>query len=166
MPFPVAIITGAASGISEALTQNLLAKEWRVVMVDVNAIKGRSLAEELGSNVVFYEIDVSSWEAQFKLFEQAHEWSGHRFDFLASNAGVAYTRNLAEGLVEEDGALKRPNYKPIETNLIGSIYAFQLFAHYVGKHKNDNGGKIVLTSSGAGQFECQVIPYIAHLSMG
>ena len=166
MPSPVAIITGAASGIGEALTQNLLAKEWRVVMVDINVIKGRSLAEELGSNVVFYEIDVSFWEAKFKLFEQAHKWSGHRFDFLASNAGVADTRNLAEGLVEEDGALKRPNYKPIETNLIGSIYSFQLFAHYVGKRKNDNGGKIVLTSSGAGQFECQVIPYIAHLSMG
>lgn len=48
--------------------------------------------------------------------------------------------------------LKRPDYKPIETNLIGSIYAIQLFAHYVGKRKNYNGGKIVLTSSGAGQF--------------
>ena len=121
-------------------------------MVDVNATKGRSLAAELGSSVVFIETDVSSWEAQVKLFEQAYEWSGYRFDFLASNAGASDERNLTEGLLEEGGVLKRPDYKPIETNLLGSIYAIQLFAYYISKSKSSSGGKIVITSSGAGQF--------------
>jgi NAD(P)-dependent dehydrogenase (short-subunit alcohol dehydrogenase family) len=81
---PVAIITGASSGIGEALTRHLLAKQWRVVMADINATKGQSLAAELGSNVAFFETDVSSWTSQVKLFEQAYERSGNRFDFLAS----------------------------------------------------------------------------------
>jgi 15-hydroxyprostaglandin dehydrogenase (NAD) len=108
MSSPVAIITGASSGIGEALTRHLLAKQWRVVMADINATKGQSLAAELGSNVAFFETDVSSWTSQVKLFEQAYEWSGNRFDFLASNAGVADERNLPEGLLEKGDALRRP----------------------------------------------------------
>ena len=131
MSSPVAVITGAASGIGLALTRHLLAKKWRVVMVDIDSSKGVSLAEELGPNVIFIETDVSSWESQIYLFKRAYEWSGHRFDFLASNAGVADERNLAEGLQENDGELKRPDLKPLEVNLVGSIYATQLFAHYV-----------------------------------
>jgi 15-hydroxyprostaglandin dehydrogenase (NAD) len=68
---PVAIITSATSGIGLALTRHLLAKQWRVVMADINAAKGRELEAELGPNVIFIETDVSSWEAQLNLFEKA-----------------------------------------------------------------------------------------------
>ena len=120
-------------------------------MVDIDSSKGASLAEELGPNVIFIETDVSSWESQIYLFKRAYEWSGHRFDFLASNAGVADERNLAEGLQENDGELKRPDLEPLEVNLVGSIYATQLFAHYV-RQSGRAGAKVVITSSGAGQY--------------
>jgi 15-hydroxyprostaglandin dehydrogenase (NAD) len=152
MSKPVAIITGAASGIGLALTHHLLAKKWRVVMADINVDTGLDLQSKLGPDVLFIETDVSSWASQVRLFEKAYEWSGYRLDFLASNAGVADTRNLVEGLEEDDGGLKLPFcFKPIEVNLFGSIYAIQLFSHYV-KKSGRPGGRVVITSSGAGQY--------------
>jgi 15-hydroxyprostaglandin dehydrogenase (NAD) len=153
MSKPVAIITGAASGIGLAPTRHLLAKQWRVVMADINSDKGQDLESELGPDVLFIETDVSSWDSQVRLFEKAYEWAGNCLDFLASNAGVADMRNLVEGLEEEDdGGLKKPLFlKPISVNLFSSIYAIQLFAHYV-KKSGRVGGTVVITSSGAGQY--------------
>jgi 15-hydroxyprostaglandin dehydrogenase (NAD) len=166
MSKPVAIITGAASGIGLALTRRLLEKQWRIVMADINVDKGRDLETELGPDVLFIETDVSSCDSQVRLFENAYEWAGHRLDFLASNAGVADMRNLVEGLEEEDGALKKPFCsKTIKVNLFGSVYAIQLFAHYV-KKSGRTGGKVVVTSSGAASMGCQVILCTVLRNMG
>jgi NAD(P)-dependent dehydrogenase (short-subunit alcohol dehydrogenase family) len=68
MSIPVAVVTGAGSGTGLALTTHLLAKNYRVVMAD---IQNKHLGEELGENVLFVETDVSSWDAQAALFKQA-----------------------------------------------------------------------------------------------
>lgn len=81
MPPPVAVITGASSGIGLALTKHLLEREWNVVMADVNPPK-----EDL-ENMLFIKTDISSWDQQASMFRQAFEWNS-RLDFCALNAGI------------------------------------------------------------------------------
>jgi NAD(P)-dependent dehydrogenase (short-subunit alcohol dehydrogenase family) len=62
MSKPVAIITGAASGIGLSLTRHLLSSGWRVAMADRNEEKGRALEKELGPDVMFMKVDVSKYD--------------------------------------------------------------------------------------------------------
>ena len=56
----VAIVTGAASGIGRASAELFVAHGARVVIADINAGPGKSLAEGLGKNAVFKETDIAS----------------------------------------------------------------------------------------------------------
>lgn len=78
---PVAIVTGASSGIGLALTKHLLERNWNVVMADMNKAK-----EDL-DNTLVVQTDISSWDQQASMFRQAYEWRG-RLDFCALNAGI------------------------------------------------------------------------------
>ena len=69
MSKPVAIITGAASGIGLSLTRHLLSSGWRVAMADRNEEKGRALETELGPDVMFMTVDVSKYDQQAALFQ-------------------------------------------------------------------------------------------------
>lgn len=82
---PLAIITGASSGIGLAISQHLLDKGWKVVMADVNPsdISSFGTAKD---RVLFQKTDVSIWDQQKALFRAAYEFGG-RIDFLAANAG-------------------------------------------------------------------------------
>jgi 15-hydroxyprostaglandin dehydrogenase (NAD) len=155
MSSPMALVTGAASGIGLALTHHLLSKSYRVIMADLPSSSGSHLVTTLSlkNQVIFLPTDVSSWSSQLELFKQAYEWNGGRLDVLFSNAGVADVANLAEVELQEDehGDLKNPDLRPLDVNLVGTIYAVMLFKHFVKKSRRD-GGKVVITASGAGQY--------------
>src|SRR5215831_1247471 len=56
----VAIVTGGASGLGEATVRRLAAAGARVVIADRDRARGQQLAEELGGQVVFAAVDVTS----------------------------------------------------------------------------------------------------------
>ncbi|EXJ76396.1 15-hydroxyprostaglandin dehydrogenase (NAD) [Cladophialophora psammophila CBS 110553] len=93
MDQPVAIVTGAASGIGLAVSKHLLTRGFRVVMGDVNEAEGRRLQGELGPATLFVHVDVSRYDDQLRLFSTAVEWGG-RLDFLAANAGIDDRQSL------------------------------------------------------------------------
>jgi len=64
-----AVITGAASGMGLALTKDLLAKGWRVVMADINPA-GEELAVSLGDQALFVKTDISDFHSQMHLFRK------------------------------------------------------------------------------------------------
>lgn len=78
---PTAIVTGGCSGIGLSLTKHLLERKWQVVQADINPPK------EALDSTKYVKCDVSSWDDQAALFEQAYEWTG-RLDFCALNAGI------------------------------------------------------------------------------
>jgi NAD(P)-dependent dehydrogenase (short-subunit alcohol dehydrogenase family) len=83
----VAVVTGAASGLGEAITRRLVAEDARVVIADIHDDAGQALADELGPQTVFVHLDVSredQWPAA--LDRTVRQFGG--LDILVNNAGV------------------------------------------------------------------------------
>jgi 3-hydroxybutyrate dehydrogenase len=83
-----ALVTGAASGIGRAIAQDLAAHGACVLLADMNAEQGNSVAQDL-PRAVFQRADVTSREDCRALVERAlREWG--RLDILVNNAGVQH----------------------------------------------------------------------------
>jgi hypothetical protein len=156
MTKPVAIVTGAGSGIGEAVAQHLYSRGYKVVVADMNSMTGEKVASALGSDATFIQADVSSYHSQASLFKRAYEWGGNRLDFCHANAGiddrqVLYDSGDKEEL-DDEGLLKPLNTKTMAVNLEGVIQGLWLFKYYVRRSKEAGGGKgkFVATSSAAG----------------
>jgi 3alpha(or 20beta)-hydroxysteroid dehydrogenase len=82
----VALVTGAAQGIGEAVARRFAAEGAMVVIGDIQTERGQALAGELGANCAFLHLDVcdlGAWEAGVA------EVVGRcgRLDILVNNAG-------------------------------------------------------------------------------
>ncbi|KAL0416839.1 UNVERIFIED_CONTAM: (-)-isopiperitenol/(-)-carveol dehydrogenase, mitochondrial [Sesamum latifolium] len=85
----VAIVTGGASGIGEA-TVRLFAEHGAraVVIADIQAEKGRSVAESIGSQrCSYFQCDVANEEQVKSMVEWTVETYGG-LDIMFSNAGI------------------------------------------------------------------------------
>lgn len=155
MSKPVAIVTGAGSGIGLAVATHLLKnKGYRVVIADMNPKTGAAAVESLGPDATFIQTDVASYASQARLFKQAYEWGGNRLDFCHANAGIDDRQYLYDDKeeVDEEGLVKPLNTKSMGVNLEAVIQGLWLFKYYVRRSKDKNGGKgkFVATSSAAG----------------
>ena len=82
----VALITGGASGIGLASAQRLASEGATVVVVDMNADAGATVATELGG--LFVAADVTSPEDNERMYATAFETYG-RIDIAFHNAGIS-----------------------------------------------------------------------------
>jgi NAD(P)-dependent dehydrogenase (short-subunit alcohol dehydrogenase family) len=89
----VAVVTGGAHGIGDAIVQRLSAEGAQVVIADVNRAAGEALASSTGA--LFAEADVASHDAVSRLVEWTTQQYG-RLDIVVSNAAVFHS-----GLVEK-----------------------------------------------------------------
>lgn len=85
---PVAIVTGAGSGIGEAVAVHMYSKGYKVVIADLNTSTGEKVARSLGEDATFIQTDVSTYRSQAQMFKRAYEWGGNRLDFFHANAGI------------------------------------------------------------------------------
>ncbi|KAH7350669.1 hypothetical protein BKA65DRAFT_605374 [Rhexocercosporidium sp. MPI-PUGE-AT-0058] len=142
----VALITGAASGIGLALTRHLLAKDWLVVMADVNTKLGSAAASELGDYVRLIPTDVSIYSQQAKLFSEAFAW-GRTTDFYES-----------EEKLDDDGIPKALDMMTLKVDMDAIVQGVWLFKHFARRNKERKGGKVVITSSMAGLYPMESDP--------
>ncbi|MFA5629966.1 MAG: SDR family oxidoreductase [Porticoccaceae bacterium] len=110
----VVIITGASSGMGEATARRLAAKGARLVIAARRGERLAALAEELASNVVWVQADVSQRRDMEALADTAVRHFG-RIDVLVNNAGYAAVSLLEAGLVDEWE-------KMIDVNFKGPLY--------------------------------------------
>ncbi len=153
MSQPVAIVTGAASGIGLALTKTLLSKGYKVCMGDVNAATGTSLSSELGPLTLFVPCNVAIYSQLAHLFKSAFEWGGNRLDFFAANAGIDDRQAMLEKdekmSKEVEGVPEELNLITLRVNLDAVLQGMWLFKFFARKNVK-KGGKIVITASSAG----------------
>ena len=85
----VAIITGAGQGIGEAYARRFAREGAKVVVADINAEKGGTVAASIGGDAVFERVDVSSEDDTKRVAKAVHDRFG-RIDILINNAAIFY----------------------------------------------------------------------------
>ncbi|CAL4913984.1 unnamed protein product [Urochloa decumbens] len=84
----VAIVTGGARGIGEAIVRLFVKHGARVVIADIDSAAGEALASALGPQVSFVRCDVSVEDDVRRAVEWAASRHGGRLDVYCNNAGV------------------------------------------------------------------------------
>ncbi len=139
MEHTVAIVTGGVTGIGKAIVQALAAQDFRVVVCDVDANRGKTLEKEQ-PKVTFRSCDVSSDEQVRQVVHGIRDEYG-RIDVLVNNAGIIRRRTSEEISVSDWDAV-------FAVNARGAF----LFCKYVcAVMKNQKKGRIVNVSSIAGK---------------
>ncbi len=94
------LITGASSGIGEATVRELAATGARLFIGARRGDRLQALADELGANIAWRELDVTD-TASFNAFADAAEAKFGRIDVLINNAGVMPLSPLAALKIDE-----------------------------------------------------------------
>jgi short-subunit dehydrogenase len=81
-----AVITGASSGIGEALARRMAADGWRLLLVARRADRLEAVAADLGASAVFAAADLTDREAVQRIAQRAEAEFDH-LDLLVNNAG-------------------------------------------------------------------------------
>jgi len=149
-----AIITGGASGLGQAVAEDVIAAGGRVALLDVNAAAGQALVAKLGGRASFIETDVTSEAAVNAAVVSASQAMGG-LNLAVNCAGVGWPKRL----VGRDGPMPGEFFrKVIEINLVGTLLVCKAAAAAMQKNApNAEGerGAIVMTASVAA-FDGQV----------
>jgi NAD(P)-dependent dehydrogenase (short-subunit alcohol dehydrogenase family) len=141
-----AIITGGASGLGQAVAEDIVAGGGRVALLDVNVAAGQALAEALGERAKFIETDVTSESAVNAAVEAAAQAMAG-LNLAVNCAGVGWPKRM----VGKDGPMAGDFFrKVIEINLVGTLLVCKAAAAAMQKNApNADGerGAIVMTAS-------------------
>ncbi|SER15884.1 acetoin reductase [Streptococcus gallolyticus] len=99
----VAMVTGGAQGIGEAIAKRLAKDGFAVAIADLNIVKAESVVNEIkasGGEAIAVSIDVSDQESFRKGVRLAAERLGG-FDVLVNNAGIAPGSVIEEVTLED-----------------------------------------------------------------
>lgn len=141
-----ALVTGASSGLGEAVARHLVASGARVVLADVNDEAGERLAAELGDNALFVHTDITD-EAQVSgaIAELQQRWGA--LNALINCAGIPG----AERVLGRKGIHRLETFqRAIQVNLIGTFNVIRLAADAMQHTPANEGleqGVIINTAS-------------------
>ncbi len=136
----VAIVTGAAQGIGQAIAQHFATCGAKVLLSDINEAGGAAAAEALSGrsdNVAFQACDVGDKAQADALIARAVSEFG-AVDILINNAGIIHTADFLD-LAEEDFD------RVLRVNLKGALLCSQAAARWMVE--NNRPGAIVNMSS-------------------
>ncbi|CAK7234831.1 hypothetical protein SBRCBS47491_009082 [Sporothrix bragantina] len=113
-------------------------------------------ANELPGNTKFVPCDVTHWEDQIRLFEQAAEFgSSGKIYYVIANAGMTRSDDVFT-FNGPDKAPQKPDLSILDINMYGVLYSTKLALHYfmsqngVTPSPAQEDTCLILISSGAG----------------
>jgi 2-dehydro-3-deoxy-L-rhamnonate dehydrogenase (NAD+) len=136
-----AIVTGAATGIGEAIAIRLAAAGATVVVLDLNLAGAQTVAASLPNGSFAVEANVSDSQAVLRVVTEVFERTG-RIDILVNNAGIAGPAAYIWEQTDEDWQ------RNIAVNLTG---VFNLCRAVVPYMRSKGYGRIVNIASIAGK---------------
>jgi len=151
----VAIVTGASSGIGEAIAITFAAAGAKVVVSDINEEGGNSVVEKIKSNggeAIFIKADTSKADENEKLVTATVKHFGG-LDIAVNNAGIGGPAALTGDYTVEDWD------KVIAVNLSGVFYGLR---YQIPAIIANGGGNIINMASVLGQVGTKFSPaYVA-----
>ncbi|HEX2781822.1 MAG TPA: glucose 1-dehydrogenase [Gemmatimonadaceae bacterium] len=138
-----AVITGASTGIGRASARRFAAAGARLVLADLNAADGESLAREIaaeGGEATFVRTDVAARADNERAIERCLECYG-ALDILFCNAGVTLARSLTASSDAEIAQL-------LAVNVHGPLFAARRAIAVM--LEQPAGGTILFTASKTG----------------
>lgn len=133
----VAVITGAASGIGNAIARNFLEEGAKVVFSDIQGKASEIIPQEHKENAAFIKCDVSKSNQVEKLLDKTVNKFG-RVDVMINNAGIGSLSSVMDETTDNWN-------KVISINLSGAFYGMRAAANRMKKKKIK--GSIINTSS-------------------
>lgn len=131
----VAIITGGAAGMGETHVKLFVKNGAKVIITDIDQVKGEKLAHELGENALFLQHDVTDEEGWKKIVKKAEETFGP-INVLVNNAGISSALSLQSSL---------DDYMNIVN--INQVSIFLSLKYTVPSMQKEDGGSIINISS-------------------
>ncbi|MBI5013953.1 MAG: SDR family NAD(P)-dependent oxidoreductase [Deltaproteobacteria bacterium] len=150
----VAIVTGGASGLGEAVVRNFVAKGGKAAILDVQEERGNRLAAELGSSAVFARTDVTSEESVAAAIEKTIGAFG-RLNVVVNCAGIVTPGKV----IGRNGPMPLAAYEGvIRVNLVGSFNVIRLAAEKMaGNEPNEEGERgVVVSTASVAAYEGQI----------
>lgn len=141
----VALITGAAQGIGEAIARAFTAEGAQVIISDIQLEKGRQLARELGPSAYFQPLDVreeEQWQRAISDIQSRYA----SLDIVVNNAGIT---GFETGITAHDPehTSLQDWHKVHATNLDGVFLGCKYAIRAMRPHKS---GSIINISSRSG----------------
>uniref|UniRef100_A0A1B0D6R7 Uncharacterized protein n=1 Tax=Phlebotomus papatasi TaxID=29031 RepID=A0A1B0D6R7_PHLPP len=152
----VALVTGGASGLGRATVERFAKSGGRVVLCDLGTSKGQDVSKELGSNVVFVPVDVTSEGDVTKALGVAKEKFG-RLDVAVNCAGTAvafktfnFNKKVAHKL--EDFA------RVLTVNTVGTFNVIRLSAGLMGENEPNADGQrgVIVNTASVAAYDGQI----------
>ncbi len=154
MQHVIALITGGASGLGAGSAQRFIDKGARVVILDLDADKGRRLAADLGDAARFVKADVSN-EADVHAALQYSAAEFGELNVLVNCAGIG----LALRTTSSRGPHPLEAFETvIRVNLIGSFNCIRLAATAMARNPASESGErgVIINSASVAAFEGQI----------
>jgi NADP-dependent 3-hydroxy acid dehydrogenase YdfG len=136
---PVAVITGASSGIGAATARALAAHGYRLALLARRVDRLEQLAAELGPTAVAIAADVTDRHALVAAADRVQQ-EFDSADLLVNNAGVMLLGPFSSAQRDEARRM-------VEVNLLGTMTTTEVFLDQL----RDGGGDLVNISSVAGR---------------
>ncbi|MGI1664197.1 L-iditol 2-dehydrogenase [Palleronia sp. KMU-117] len=136
-----ALITGAARGIGLAFAEAYLREGARVAIADIDIVRARASAKELGPDAVAVEMDVTRQDSIDRAVTETVSALG-RIDILINNAAIFTAAPIVE--------ITRQDYQRVfDINVAGTLFTLQA----VARHMIERGirGRIINMASQAGR---------------
>lgn len=148
----VAVITGGASGLGEATLRRFVAQGVRCSIFDLNDERGNGLVNELGTNVVYTNTDVTDEHS----VEAAIAKTVDTFGAIHINCNYAGIGHGEKTVGRENKPHALDTFKRVvDINLIGTFNVLRLCAAQMSKQElideSSGRGVILNTASVAGQ---------------
>lgn len=151
----VAVVTGGASGIGEAVVRALSEKGGRVAIFDLNESAGRAIAGQLGRDAIYARVDVSD-EASVAAGIAATMSAFGAIHVCVNCAGLASGAKT----YGKDGPFPLARWNStIGVNLTGTFNATRLCAEQMAKNAPvdaDGGRGVVINTASVAAYEGQI----------
>ncbi|WP_026694318.1 3-hydroxyacyl-CoA dehydrogenase [Peribacillus kribbensis] len=150
----IALVTGGASGLGEAVVRRIVDKGGRAAILDAARGKGEALKEELGDGALYIQADVRD-ERQVRAAIGAMMDKWGRLNLAVNCAGIAAGKKV----LGKNGIHDLETFsKVIEINLIGTFNVVRLAAEGMARNTPDAEGErgLFVNTASIAAFEGQI----------